>query len=166
MIKDFIKGISNLISYFKIIWYDRDWDHAFIYKLLIFKLKRTAKCLRKYDRYEGVERDCEIIDTVVRLLERDIEEYYGMEYMDFHKSQFKSIPTNRPGISQLELEVLENNLQEYFKKYPRTYKKIVDETDRKSDDLHIAINMGYHRQEKCHKLAFELLKRNIRRWWD
>lgn len=49
---------SNVISWLPILWKDRDWDYAFITKIFIFKLERTAKfmenselkCCKKHSR--------------------------------------------------------------------------------------------------------------------
>ena len=30
----------------------------------------------------------------------------------------------------------------------------------------IAMNIAYYNNERCHKLLFKLMERNIRRWWD
>lgn len=43
---DLVHGIKNLIKWFKIIWIDRDWDHAYIDYILLFKLKETYKILK------------------------------------------------------------------------------------------------------------------------
>lgn len=161
--KDIYKGISNLISYFYIIWCDRNWDHFFIYRLLIFKLKRVSKTLKKYNRYIGVERDCEKINLVVNLLQKDIDEYYSLEYQDYYKSEFifEKIVNSKNTI--LKTKEIENNLKEYFKKYPRLYNKY---KNCSKDDVHIALQIGNNLQTKCHNLAFELIKRNINKWWD
>lgn len=46
-IRKFIKGIKNLIYYFKVIWNDNDWDYSFITDLLYVKLNKT------YQRYNN-----------------------------------------------------------------------------------------------------------------
>ena len=160
---NFKQGIINLIKYFPVIWKTREWDSGFTYELLIFKLKQQAKCLRKYNRYVGVQRDCQIIDAVVKLLERDKDEYYLMEYFDYYHSEMEFIPLeDNEDLSKIHFKETYNNLQEYFKKYPKLYEKY----KFKEDDFSIALRMGRELQEKCHNLAFELIKRNIQKWWD
>lgn len=68
-------GINNLIKYFKIIWYDRDWDHEYIQIILLFKLKNTKKDLEKY-------LDCDdlayykALNICISILERQTNEFY------------------------------------------------------------------------------------------
>lgn len=168
-------GVENLITYFKIVWKDRDWDDYYIYQFLIFKIKKTSKHIREHDFHLNAKRDSEIMDTVVKLLERDRDEYYSMEFLDYHKSKFNWIDTDDcDGCKQLEIEEISNNLQEYFEKYPLVYKKAIEEINKEKeryfdvniDDKFIAIHMGRLREEKAHYLAFELINRNIRKWWD
>jgi len=44
-----IRGISNLISYFGIIWKDRNWDYGFMLELERKKLQRAIKWYEKND---------------------------------------------------------------------------------------------------------------------
>ena len=44
-----IRGISNLISYFRLIWKDRDWDYGFMLELERKKLQRAIKWYEKND---------------------------------------------------------------------------------------------------------------------
>jgi len=41
-------GISNLRTWFPIIWDDRDWDNHFLWEMLLFKLKRMSPAIRKH----------------------------------------------------------------------------------------------------------------------
>ncbi len=40
-------GIKNLITWFPIIWKDRDWDHWYLYKILRFKLIQMENLQRE-----------------------------------------------------------------------------------------------------------------------
>ena len=62
-------GIINLINYFPIIWKDRGYDYYFIYQLLQHKLKLTSKNLQKYGNFVNSEREVEVLNTIIKLIE-------------------------------------------------------------------------------------------------
>lgn len=161
-IKQFFKGINNLIRWFPIIWKDRDWDHHFIFEILKFKLKNQAEYIGKRGNHVSAERDAEIMMLCVRLIDRLQDGYYSIEYLDYEKSNIKFVDSETyPGHYEMELEYISDNLDDYFRKYPRIYKQ----TDGK-DRHHIAFKIACKNQQRAHKLLFKILEQNITRWWD
>ena len=77
-------------------------------------------------------------------------------------------------VRSLCLETLiSENFDDYFKKYPRQYKKVllgeinrfgneVDETDKQR----IAMEIAHENQDRCRKLIFKIMESEIERWWD
>ena len=53
MIRDIRYGIKNLFLWFKIIWFDRNWDY--VYLLII--LERKLDYMEKYQRDYGISAD-------------------------------------------------------------------------------------------------------------
>lgn len=41
-------GVRNLIVYFPLIWRDRDWDQAYLVRLMEFKFRKMADLQEKY----------------------------------------------------------------------------------------------------------------------
>ena len=68
-------GVSNLVVYFSIIWRDRDWDQAFLYRLLSFKLDRMHKLLNSERAVAEHKprhlRDLKICSLLLKRLTRD-----------------------------------------------------------------------------------------------
>jgi hypothetical protein len=73
----------------------------------------------------------------------------------------------------MEDELISENFDEYFKKYPIQYKKVlsgeinrynrpIEEKDKKL----IAMEIAHENQERCHKLLFNIISNHIERWWD
>jgi hypothetical protein len=95
--------------------------------------------------------------------------------MDYHETKmwFESIK-EQPGYSTWESEMISENFDEYFKKYPLIYKRVlngegffsIDDKSEKENKQRIAMNMAYINQERANKLLFKMLENNIRRWWD
>jgi hypothetical protein len=162
--RDFKNGINNLIQWFPIIWCDANWDNYYIFKVLQFKIKNTSKYINKHRRYEGYERDVEIINTCVNLIDKIISIYYEVEYQDYYKTKFLFKPILGTTKSLLEDTIVENNLQKYFGKYPNDCRRA--KGDIKSKEVSLALTISMQRHERAIKLLFILIERNIQKWWD
>jgi hypothetical protein len=173
--KDLYRGIKNLIQWFPVIWKDRDWDSYYIFQILEHKLKLQAKGIAKRDIHLNAQRDAEIMRTCVRLMEKVRDGYYELEYIDYYESNiwFKALE-DKPEYSTMESDIISENFDEYFKKYPLIYKRVlngegffsIDDKSEKENKQRIAMNMAYINQERANKLLFKMLETNIRKWWD
>ena len=163
-LKQFFKRIQNLVRWFPIIWKDQDWDDFYIFEILKFKLKNQAEYIGYHDRHMSAKRDAEIMMLCVRLIEKVQDEWYGREYFNYHKSDMRFIPSeSHPGSYEMEMEILEENFDDYFKKYPLIYRMVPDLQAPKDE---IAFHIAKINEERAHKLLFTILEQNIRRWWD
>jgi hypothetical protein len=172
--KDLYRGIKNLIQWFPVIWKDRDYSYYYIFTILEHKLKLQAKSIAKRDIHVSAQRDAEIMMTCVKLIEKIKDDYYESEYMDHYevKIWFEDIE-DQPEYSRLESEVISENFDEYFKKYPLIYKRVLNGegffkslSGKQLDNEKIAMNIAYINQKRADKLLFKMLETNIRRWWD
>ena len=163
-VKQFFKRIYNLYRWFPIIWKDQDWDDHYIFEILKFKLKNQAEYIGYHDRHMSAKRDAEIMMLCVRLMDKVQHEYYGREYQDYYKSDMRFIPSeSHPGSYEMEVEILEENFDDYFKKYPLIYRMVPDLNAPKEE---IAYHIAKINEKRAHKLLFTILEQNIRRWWD
>ena len=171
--KYFIQGVKNLWKWFPTIWKDRDWDDSFIFDLLIQKLKNQSNYIGNRDYHTRAKRDAEVMMTCVRLLEKVKVEEYGIEYLDYEESDWNFVPCkDNPGYSTLEVNRISENFDDYFKKYPMQYKRVVDgevnrfNRDGEKDKNLIAMEIAHENHERARKLAFKILEQNIEKWWD
>ena len=167
--KDFIQGIKNLIKWFPVIWKDRNYDHDFIFILLEQKLINQSKYIHKKSRHLNANRDAERIMTCVRLIQKVREEYYHMEYMDYHKSEYHwDEIIDKPDYKQLRVEEISENFDDYFKKYPLVFKKIKSKYVRgsRSEKNNIAVQMSWENHKRAKRLLFKMLNEHIESWWD
>ena len=166
---NFKQGVTNLWVWFPTVWSNRDWDSSYTFEVLKFKLKRQAKHIGDKDRHTSAKRDVEIMMLCVRLMDKMQDEFYGCEYLDYHKSTFDFIPLDKEfdGEKMFEMKstVLSENFDEYFKKYPLIYKKVIarENYKEKKDIAHL---MARENEKRAHKLLFKILERNIKNWWD
>jgi len=172
--KDLVRGIKNLWQWFPVIWKDRDWDDHYIFEVLKFKIHKQAKYIGDRDIHTRAKRDAEIMRLVTKLIKLNQDEFYNMEYMDYHKTEYDFIPTDETKKwFTMEDELIYENFDDYFKKYPRQYKRVMSgEINRykrpvkDKDKKLIAMEIAHENQERCHKLLFDILSNNIRRWWN
>jgi len=163
-VKQFFKRIYNLYRWFPIIWKDQDWDDHYIFEILKFKLKNQAEYIGYHDRHMSAKRDAEIMMLCVCLMDKVQHEWYGREYQDYYKSDMRFIPSeSHPGSYEMEVEILEENFDDYFKKYPLIYRMVPNLQAPKEE---IAYHIAKINEERAHKLLFKILEQNIRRWWD
>lgn len=107
----------------------------------------------------------------VKLIERVQDEWYGVEYMSYHNPQFNWIDSvSHP--DSYELDIVDDpndNFDEYFKKYPLIYKKVINDPKPifgNDSRFRIAMNIAHINEERAHKLLFNILQSDIRKWWD
>lgn len=171
--KMFKTGVKNIIYWFPIIWKDRNWDSHYIFEILMHKLKAQSKYIGERDWHTRAKRDAEIMMTCVRLMKLVQDEFYSSEYSDYHKTKhwFEDVP-GKEGLSSWESRLLEENFNDYFKKYPLIHKRVLagegpfNRKGRKKDKQIIAMNIGHINHDRARKLLFKLMEQNIERWWD
>ena len=104
--KDFIQGVKNLIKWFPTIWKDRDWDHNFIYEIIKVKLNNQAKYISFHNRHTSAKRDSEKMLLCSKLIQRCQDDFYDMEYMDYHESNYNWLDIeDKPDLKKLDVEM-------------------------------------------------------------
>jgi len=151
-------GISNLISWFKVIWNDRNWDYNYIYIVLRKKLDNTRKCIKKYQHHVYWERDYNDISKVIYALDRLIkDDYYDMVFKqieeEFGRLEFESKPLEG-GCSSITF---------YRDKVDRNNEKEVERERKKSRAAHKRIDY-LKKQDKM--FVFNQMCKHIDSWWD
>jgi hypothetical protein len=174
-IRDIYRSIRSVIKWFPVIWNDRDWDDWYIYKILQTKLKFQSKYIGDRDIHTRAKRDAEVMNTCVRLIDKLMEDFYDMEYLDYHESTFSFVDSDKPDYKRLEITDTSENFDEFFKKYPLVYKKVLKDGDKNIFSLYedgvlskkrIAMNISQINHDRARKLLFNVMGDNINRWWD
>ena len=167
------QGVKNIWYWFPIIWKDRHWDSHYIFEILSHKIKAQSEYIGSRDIHTRAKRDAEIMMTCVRLMKIVQDETFSSEYSDYHKTKhwFEDIP-GKEGYSSWESKLLEENFEDFFKKYPLIYKRVLGgegpfgREGREDDKQVIAMNIGYINHDRARKLLFKIMEQNIERWWD
>lgn len=169
---EFKRGIKSIWYWLPIIWKDRNWDSHYIFEIMKHKLKAQSKYIGERDIHTRAKRDAEVMMTCVRLMEKVQDEFYSSEYMDYHQTKNWFEPVEgQPGYSTWESRELEENFDDYFKKYPLIHKRVLNgegifTPENKNDKQRIAMNIGHINHDRARKLLFKLMEENIEGWWD
>jgi nitrate reductase beta subunit len=164
--KDFVRGIRNLIRWFPIIWKDRDWDDHFIWEMWKRKLRNQADYIGKKNRHVSAKRDAEIMMLCYRLMDDIQNEHYQSEWHDYAETKFRFESSDQcEDCSEIHIDTISEHYDDYFKKYPLIYKKVLSK-EPTADKDRIAFHMARINHDRARKLLFTLLERNIEGWWD
>jgi hypothetical protein len=171
--RNIMEGIKNIIYWFPIIWKDRNWDQSFIYEVLKHKLKAQANYIDTKDRHTRAKQDARRMRLCVSLIQICQDDTYNTEYMDYAETDFWFEDVeDKPGYSTIKSDIIWEKYDDYFKKYPLIYKRVMNGEDvfslegRDDDKQVIAMNIGHINQDRAHKLLFKILESNINSWWD
>ena len=162
-IKDFfvydIKyGIRNLIRWFPIIWYDRNWDHYFIYRMLRYKLYLMEKHIRTFGHHVDHIRDANKIRTCMLLLDRLIDDiHHDMAFKRYHEKW------GRPDMHFVDSESCPG-----FKRVEFTHENVKTEEDERLREKEYRFYLDAEDALKKQDLdmLFKLMRKHIESWWD
>ena len=166
-------GIKNTLRWLPTIWKDRDWDGNYIFDILAKKLEHQSDYIGKRDWHTGAKRDAEMMRLVVKLIRLVQDETYAMEYMDYEEKKFHFDELQGGDFFELRVENISERYQEFFDKYPRQYKALMQgkidtwgHDIREMDDSTKALILARHNHNRCRKLLFSIMEQNIEAWWD
>ena len=164
----FIIGIKNLIKWGPLIWKDRDWDDSFFFEVMKFKISKMAKSHGAYMPYVGNKRNVEIMNLIVRLIDKFQDETYLHEYFDYVDEKIWFEKVEGAGYYNMKSEILKDDLDEYFQKYPLLKKQAEQHRFYKQnpDRATLAISMGFIQHDRAKRLIFELLNHHVQKWWE
>jgi hypothetical protein len=171
---DFIRGVKNLWKWFPTIWKDRDWDQGFIYEIIKVKLKNQSDYIGSRNTFISTKRNSELMKLTTRLIQRCQDDFYELEIMDYQEIKLKFVPTDETEKwFRMEDTIVSERFDEYFKKYPLQYKRVlsgeINRFDREAEEkekIVIGMEIAHENQERCRKLLFKIMERHIDGWWD
>lgn len=172
--REFVQGVRNLWNWLSVIWKDRDHDPAYVYRILQFKLEQQARGLGSRDRHTSAKRETEKMLLCARLCWLQQDDAYETEYLEYIDSEYEFTPTDETGKwYSMESTIIRNNLDDYFKRYPRQYKRIINgDLDWYGDPIdvtdkeRIAMCIAHENQQRSKQLLFKILEQRLDHWWD
>lgn len=150
-------GIQNLITWFPVIWKDRDWDFFFIWIILHKKLDLMEKNIRSNGHHVNHERDADQIKLCVNLIKRLMDDNYHENVFLHHDKKWGEThmvwnKTDNPELSSLELK--RDNV--------KTKEDILEE---RKEFSRLSPNVEQQKQQDIDYL-FNYMAKHIQCWWD
>jgi hypothetical protein len=171
------RQIKRVLDYLPIIWKGYDFDYRYATELFAHQLGRIADFLESDKAHTLSSGDnAKRIRTTLKLMKLVSDEEYAMEYFDYEvvKNYFVQCEDDE-GYSTMETDYISERYDEFFKKYPLIYKRVLDgEGPFKlwegkttfEDKRRIAMNVAHLNQERARKALHKMIERNIQSWWD
>ena len=150
--------IKNIIKWLPVIWKQYDFDYHYSIDVFKFQLQKQAEFLES-DKHNTLSapQNAQRIRTVIKLMDRVYDDYYGCEYQDILAKKYGENVLNfnfedcedKPGYSTMSYEFEKwDNAEEIRKEHDKLFKECQE------------------RQEKAHRILWALIEKDIRRWWD
>lgn len=120
------------------------------------------------NRFVGVEAVNKDITLALNLLERIKHSYYELEMYEYIKKSYEFVPADVTAeYYTMEQTILDDNLDEYFKKYKRTAKKLRKLHKLKRYETEkLALRVSQYNQDKCERIFWKLMHYKLNHWWD
>lgn len=150
-IKKLLWRIQNVLSWipllWKLLWYEYDTFYA-IMRFTLVKMIRHFKTF--HVQYVGIERDIELMELCVKLIDIIKEERYAEQAFDEIKAIWG------------DLQFMENGDSSYRLKHEKETADNEAECSRQSIEIH---NRYQIKHDKASKLLFRILNERLNRWW-
>jgi len=144
---DIHRGVSNYRKYHKIIWNDRDWDGAYIYRLLHAKLESVEKSYSDPDNYVQIQESANQIVKYVRIARILLERLIKDDFMDpeyWAKVSYEFVPCeDNKKLAELKC-ISEYTPEERAAKHKECQDK----------------------KQKTKRLFYLVLEKRLEYWWD
>tara|TARA_R110000772_G_scaffold45089_2_gene103443 strand:+ start:261 stop:755 length:495 start_codon:yes stop_codon:yes gene_type:complete len=160
-IKRFFWKIKNLFKWLPIIWEQYDFDYNYSLEVFKFQLKKQAEFLESDKAYTQCAKiNAGKIRTVLKLMDRVYDDYYGGEYQDkleliYGKGCFNTSFTTLKWDKELsdlsydiELKLKGKDLEAWHRDRKKYFKESIE------------------KQKKAHRILWKLVEHNIQGWWD
>jgi hypothetical protein len=154
-VRNIFRKIKRLIAFIPIIWKGDDFDYHYAIDLFKFQLSRLADYIEKNDRYVGSENDVARIRLVCRLMTKVYDEEYTTHYQEILRAMY--------GENVLNFDFEKNERGYSILTYEYEKWENAEEINQIKDEL---FTMSQEKQERAHRLLWQLIEKDIRKWWD
>jgi len=172
-------GLINIKNWYKYIWEDRNFDSHFIYTILQRKLELTRDYQVSNNRHSDIAFTNRNITICLNLIEKIKNETYEMEYLDYTKDEWITLPSKNVSANEstgekfklveVEIKTVSENLDEFFDKHKssvRFMKKELEKNRPNYEKKVLAIYVAQYNNTKAKKLLFRILEEQLECWWD
>lgn len=159
-IKRKIWQIKNVIKWLPKIWNQYDFDYSYSIEVFKFQLEKQADYLESDNAItENSKNGASRIRMILRLMDKVYDHDYGIEY----QKQFEEIY----GEGLLDIKFVDTNSPKLYGL--KNMYELSEDEDKVREMDQVKRNLFLNSQEKqnrAHKLLWDLVEHNIQSWWD
>ena len=156
------RQIKRVVDFLPIIWKGYDWDYRYAIELFQHQLKRTAKEIRIRGNAVDRENTASRIETAVELMERIYDEEYAFEYSTKMEEKY-----GKSSFEFKELDKLDERGDPYYEMVEEWEHEYTEaELMLINEEKNAAMWEARAKQDKAHRILWQYMEHNIRRWWD
>lgn len=146
------RRLKRLIAWFPVIWNDEDWDSAYLYEIMRFKISRIRKEMTKNKRHKSWDRDVKNMIVAEELLKR-------AGFSDFYWDNPKIYkPLCKCDFADTYLDEWEEDEKDNrYKKWRNPFCEHCRKYGFKKEDKKEKDDFNY---------CMDLIKNKSQRWWD
>ena len=153
----FYDNIKRLIAWFPVIWEDRDFDYAFLFAIMQFKISNMRKLHEETRRFVNSDKVIKQLLTCEELLKRlQKDEYCAKDYEE-HDDKYGRL-------NMTFGEITERNTRRCM--FERN--KVLTEKDkeRETKDFKRIANKEIYMYKQDIELLLNTIKKYHRKWWE
>lgn len=153
-----IRWVKKSWEYSKLLRKDFDWDSAYIYQLLLFKLKRTKKaCIDEGHHYDDNNEE-KSLRIAIKLCERLWKHDYMDRWHRKHDAKWGELKTwfeeldDGSGCSRMHFE--------------RPNAKTPEEKEQERKEMLAGLKLEAKIEQRDRDLLFKIMAKYMPYWWD
>ena len=156
------RQIKRVVDFLPIIWKGYDWDYRYAIELFQHQLKRTAKEIRIRGNAVDRENTANRIETAVELMEKVYDEEYTFDYSTKMEEKY-----GQSSFEFKELDKLDERGDPYYEMVEEWEHEYTEaELMLINEEKNAAMWEARAKQDKAHRILWQYIEHNIRRWWD
>ena len=154
-IKRFFKRITNVLSWIPTLWSVQWYEYDNFYVIMRLTLVKMIKHFKSFHvQYIGIQRDIELMELCIRLIDRVKDDYYIDKFLDEVSEKYGDLKmTTTPSDSKL------------FYTADFTYEKIIISDEADEEDRKQIRKKWEVRGNKARALLFKILNERLHGWW-
>jgi len=164
-IRWFFRKIRRVIEFIPHIWRGYDFDSQYAVDLFKYQLERMATFLESEKALNTrAKEDAQRIRTTLRLMEKVYDEDYACEYQDKMKELY--------GKEAMEYNFIKDGTFESGQTIPEGHYLLEQNWENYENAGEInemqskLFKESSEKQEKAHRILWEMIEHRIRWWWD
>lgn len=156
----YVERISRSIAYARFGWDNFDWDHAYAWDLMSFKLKRLQKCLQNGHVHQE-KADMDALKEMIKIIGRLKESEYDDIYHKIHDKKWgRSIRKTTPIYDE------NGKIKHYRWESSKPKAKTEAQKTKERAGFLKCFELGEVDRLKDFDRMNEIMKKHMHKWWD